>query len=398
MSLSQGYPNTFNGQVTNQVTKNHENEFKKIYIDFNNVMASNGHAHTGNGSDGAPLGAGAIREPNPISITSALGILTLTTASNSFIVNGTEAITSITGSSIGRFLIRWNTSRTLTYNATSLILQNSIDRITNIGDIGIYEMTSAGAREIGYFPVSHSGTGKGFFRKLKIIVTSNTQATVSLDYACLNNGAEISSLSATLDKTIFGAVNGLDAGTIANSTWYNVFAIAKADGTKGVLMSLSATAPTMPSGYIDKIRLGVIKTHSDGTLLRTLQLERVVQYVVTPSTNTPNFPVMVSGVQGNVTTPTFVAVATGSFIPPTASKIDLIVFAAASIAIVSANNNVTNPYNTNYPTNPPPIQIQTGGSTYCFLPATLVLESTNIYFAGSGIYEGLYCKGWEENL
>lgn len=53
MSLAQGFPNTFVDQVTNQVTKNHENEFKKVYTDVNNLMSVMGHSHTGNGSDGA---------------------------------------------------------------------------------------------------------------------------------------------------------------------------------------------------------------------------------------------------------------------------------------------------------------------------------------------------------
>jgi hypothetical protein len=57
MSLSQGYPSTFsNTQQTQEVLKNHENEVKKIYVDINDLMAANGHSHTGNGSDGAVIG------------------------------------------------------------------------------------------------------------------------------------------------------------------------------------------------------------------------------------------------------------------------------------------------------------------------------------------------------
>lgn len=96
----------------------------------------------------------AIRLPNPVSLTSSSGVLTLLSTSNSFIANGTEAITSITGWTQGIAIIRWNTARTLTYNASTLILQNSSNRTTVQGDVGIYEMTSSGAREIGYFPVS----------------------------------------------------------------------------------------------------------------------------------------------------------------------------------------------------------------------------------------------------
>jgi hypothetical protein len=55
--------------------------------------------------------------------------------------------------------------------------------------------------------------------------------------------------------------NGLDTGAIANSTWYHVFVICKADGTSpDILFSTSATAPTMPTGYTLKRRIGALRT------------------------------------------------------------------------------------------------------------------------------------------
>ena len=59
MSLSKGFPFTFNGiNQTNQCLKAHDNELGKLYTDINYSMAANGHSHTGNGSDGAKLVAG----------------------------------------------------------------------------------------------------------------------------------------------------------------------------------------------------------------------------------------------------------------------------------------------------------------------------------------------------
>lgn len=61
------------------------------------------------------------------------------------------------------------------------------------------------------------------------------------------------------------ANNGLDTGAIANSTWYHVFVIAKADGTSpDILFSTSATSPTMPSTYTLKRRIGAFKTGVSG--------------------------------------------------------------------------------------------------------------------------------------
>ncbi len=59
--------------------------------------------------------------------------------------------------------------------------------------------------------------------------------------------------------------NGLDTGAIANNTWYHCFVIAKADGTSpDILFSTSATAPTMPSTYTLKRRIGAFKTGVSG--------------------------------------------------------------------------------------------------------------------------------------
>lgn len=61
MSLAQGFPNTFSAtQQTQEVLKNTDNETKKIYTDINSLMAVGGHAHTGNGSDGAKISASNI--------------------------------------------------------------------------------------------------------------------------------------------------------------------------------------------------------------------------------------------------------------------------------------------------------------------------------------------------
>lgn len=105
-------------------------------------------------TDALPLAGGtmtgALHQPNPINITSDSGVLTLTEGGNSFVASGSEAITSIAGWTKGVAMIRWDTARTLTYNATSLILQGAVNRTTAVGDVGFYEMTAAGAREVGY--------------------------------------------------------------------------------------------------------------------------------------------------------------------------------------------------------------------------------------------------------
>ena len=66
-----------------------------------------------------------------------------------------------------------------------------------------------------------------------------------------------------------GSGNGaLDTGTVAASTWYHVYLIARTDtGAVDVLFSTSATAPSMPTGYTKKRRIGSILTDASSHIL-----------------------------------------------------------------------------------------------------------------------------------
>jgi hypothetical protein len=53
----------------------------------------------------------------------------------------------------------------------------------------------------------------------------------------------------------------MDTGSIANSTWYHVHLIKRTDTqVVDALISLSATAPTMPSSYTERRRIGAMLT------------------------------------------------------------------------------------------------------------------------------------------
>lgn len=162
-------------------------------------------------STAGDLMTGALHQANPISLTSASGILTLTEDSNSFIVNGTESITSITGWASGLFLIRWNTARTLTYNAVSLILQGAVNRMTTIGDIGLYEITASGVREVNYFsatamPNNPAGT-----------IIESACAAAPTGYIPCNGSA----ISRTTYSALFAAI-GTTFGAGDGSTTFNL--------------------------------------------------------------------------------------------------------------------------------------------------------------------------------
>lgn len=69
--------------------------------------------------------------------------------------------------------------------------------------------------------------------------------------------------------------NKLDTGARANNSWYHVYAIRKtSDGTADILFSLSATAPTMPSGYAGFRRISAVKTDGSGNIIQFLNFGR----------------------------------------------------------------------------------------------------------------------------
>ena len=101
--------------------------------------------------------------------------------------------------------------------------------------------------------------------------TAGSSATfgIAAGQAADSTNAQILILTSAYTKTTsawaVGTGNGgIDTGAVANSTWYHVFLIKRIDVTPNVvdvLFSLSATAPTMPSGYTLKRRIGSMKTN-----------------------------------------------------------------------------------------------------------------------------------------
>lgn len=226
--------------------------------------------------------------------------------------------------------------------------------------------------------------------------TPNNIIDITADAVALTNSAtgvpKLATGFSTLNINI--TVNGagaLDTGTVAPNTWYALFVIQKADGTTAALCSLSATAPTMPTDYLYKARVGWALTDSSSHLYRVLQKGRRAQYTLPP------LRLMISGSQGNPTTGTYVAVAVGAFVPPTASVIRLVCFNTndgAGSMIVAPNNGYGNYLSI---TNTPPVVLDTVASVNSSVIAELVLESGNIYEAGT-IDTGVFCLGWEDNL
>ena len=132
---------------------------------------------------------------------------------------------------------------------------------TNAADIGS-----------GVLPVGVTG-GSGLTllksaRNEGLIVKYVSATTVDIDADYLtvfdssNVGSVLSSINLTADITASG-VNGLDTGSEATSTWYHIWVIYNGTTTAS-LLSVSATSPTMPSGYTYKKYVGAVYNKADG--------------------------------------------------------------------------------------------------------------------------------------
>lgn len=76
-------------------------------------------------------------------------------------------------------------------------------------------------------------------------------------------------LTKQLDATFAEGTNagGLDTGSIATDEVYAAWAISKADGTDDRLFSLSFTAPTMPTGFVNKQLIGFVATDATPNII-----------------------------------------------------------------------------------------------------------------------------------
>ncbi len=233
---------------------------------------------------------------------------------------------------------------------------------------------------------------------------TNATVSVSADAICVKDSAGrqkvIGPVALSINSVAVGA-NGLDTGALAASTWYSVWVIWNG-ATPAGLLSLSATAPTLPAGYTHKARVGWIRTDATANKwpLAFRQAGKSVAYVVAPGTNVTALRAMASGPQGSVAAPpSYVAVAVGAFIPPTAVKIALTLtgYFSSSSAIAAPNPHhygVTPTAN-----NAAPLSIsQASTATHLAATGEFVLESPNVYFASTGNPTALLCNGWEDEL
>jgi len=256
--------------------------------------------------------------------------------------------------------------------------------------------------------IVQTGNVVGSFRNLKASATgTNADVSVTADELVVENytGKDyltLRNVSLTINSAGSGA-NGLDTGTLAASSWYSIWVIYNpmTKMTAG-LLSLSSTAPTLPSGYTYKARAGWVRTDATANKypLGFTQVGRRVQYKVASGSNLTGLPIMASGTAGSTSTPTWVSIGVGNFIPTTANAVDLVLCHGSSEANKQAMVAPSNQYGAYLSTsNPPPLAYTTGTTGASNSSSRLItLEGTNIYWANSFTNGRVQCAGWEDNI
>jgi hypothetical protein len=149
---------------------------------------------------------------------------------------------------------------------------------------------------------------------LVITRPSASTLTVTADRVVLENAngfqKVFNSINITIDITASGAL-GIDTGSEANSTWYHIWIIGQADGTKSGVLSTSTTAPTLPSGYTFYGYVGACYNTSSGDLLEMCQTNNSATF--------ENGAFSAALTDGSATS--YTSISLSSFIPSTANHL-----------------------------------------------------------------------------
>jgi hypothetical protein len=243
--------------------------------------------------------------------------------------------------------------------------------------------------------------GLGGFRSLKVSATgTNANVTVAADAIVLLDANGQADLRSNISLTA-GLSPSLDAGSVMANTWYSVWVISNVGNggnSDAIWCSLSATSPVMPAGWTHKARVGWIRTDGTGNPFGFKQKGRRAQWVVAPGTNLTAQPVMASGIQGNVTTGTWVSVDVSGFVPPTASCIRGVVANSAAPAGTTMAHPNANAGAYNSLTLIPAVSVSIGVGSRTIMPFDFVLEGSSIYYAADQADSRAYSTGWEDNL
>ena len=234
-----------------------------------------------------------------------------------FSANGTTGSNTLNVSALGAVALKQ-------YDSTGAL----VDGVVKSGQIAKVRYNGTYWVILNPLP-STGGGGDGYSDFTASCTGASSSITMTAARVTVRNAAgasiELSDVSETLTISGTGA-GGLDTGSLAASTWYYFYIIYNpTTGDVSTLASLSASAPTLPTGYTHYRRMGAFRTDATANKypLRMNWSSGNVEYrPYNTGSNLTDWPQIQTGALGTVGgTPTFSAVSVTSFFPPTASRI-----------------------------------------------------------------------------
>lgn len=241
------------------------------------------------------------------------------------------------------------------------------------------------------------GTPAGNFSNLSLTAPGVSAAiSIQASYVTLLGPSStiiVRNISVSVSGAASGVANGLDTGTLTSNTWYSLWVISNGTTAAG-LMSLSATSPTLPSGYVFKTRVGWMRTDSSGNRypLAFHQKGREVEYRVEAGSNMAS-PLLIASGSTGITNPS-TGVSLVNYIPPTAFKVNITILKIAGVAGTAC----VAPTATYGGADAPLGVSDTSTTTISRSNGRMLLQSTNVYWGSDNTSSRLYLYGWEDAI
>ena len=231
---------------------------------------------------------------------------------------------------------------------------------------------------------------------------SNTTFTYTANgivlYDANGNSKIINAFNKTANSATSG-IGGLSTGSIANNTWYGVYAAYNpATGAQGIFFDPSFTAPTLPTGYTYSALIGAVITDSSAHFIGFKQSGKEWQYQL--GNNLSALPILATGTTsgGN-----WLACAVASVMPSVADimKAQLANSNPGASTGLYASVAPNNGYALNSATLgglSSPLGVNVSASYGAIGLADIILESSNIYYASTLTTAYLACFGFILNI
>ena len=263
---------------------------------------------------------------------------------------------------------------------------------------GITSVSASSMQQTGV-----SGSVSGF--TASAIGINNYNCTVAGKEAVLENGSNLYMTVRAFSKTInangtVGAPLSIMATRAAN-TWYYPYLWYNATNGLTAVLDPSLTAPTAPVGYVSAdyhcLLSGANLTDGTGNkyLMQINTVDNTSNFVPLAGSNTPNLPIIATGVSGNINTPVWASIGLSGSCPPNAKFVKIV----ATNPSGSGGSVIVAP-TTQYGafgsiTNPPPISLNYGGETHLFeFTLNNPGASPTICWAASGGGSAMAFESW----